>query len=388
MFRRKWTLWTLVGVGVLVGAGSAWADDEKATAASTDAAMPDECHDAGVSLTFGAGSAKLNAKGRSALNDVAKWMDVNEGRKARIDIYPDRPGRSRLPDRRAQAAKDYLVSKGIAAERIDTVGHAAPARGQKSKVRPIALSTCEAVKQAEAAPPAEKAEEEASQVAEAPPAPPIRLAPPAPVLQKVDPAPVATAGQVTASATPVVKDMPGSVIGIGATLGGGLTGFAGAGAKALTGNGPSWEARATFGTRLPVALETAYIGSAQGMQSPAGLSGSAFLLGNGAESDLRINITRMRIQPYVFGGAGWMNYQVRNNSVANDNIGGSSDNVLTIPFGLGASWRIGRAFLVDVRGTGRVVYGDTLFNKVATAANVGNPGMNNWNVGARLGWEL
>src|SRR5215831_9841782 len=165
MFRSKWTLWTLVGVGVLVGAGSAWADDGNGTADT--AAMPDECHDAGVSLTFGAGSAKLNAKGRSALNDVAKWMEVNEGRKARIDIYPDRPGKSRLPDRRAQSTKDYLVSRGIAPERIDTVGHAAPVRGQKSRVRPLALSTCEAVKQAEAAPPAEKAEEESSQAAEA-----------------------------------------------------------------------------------------------------------------------------------------------------------------------------------------------------------------------------
>src|SRR5436190_13737426 len=104
MSRSKWTLWTLVGV--LVGAGSAWADDEKGTADST--AMPEECEDAGVSLTFGAGSAKLNAKGRSALNDVAKWMEVDKGRKARIDIYPDSLRTSRLSDRRPQAAKDYL----------------------------------------------------------------------------------------------------------------------------------------------------------------------------------------------------------------------------------------------------------------------------------------
>jgi hypothetical protein len=95
----------------------------------------------------------------------------------------------------------------------------------------------------------------------------------------------------------------------------------------------------------------------------------------------------MRIQPYVFGGAGWTNYHVRNAPDTNANLS-SNDNVLTIPFGLGATYRIGRAFLVDVRGTARVVYGDTLFDKVAMASNAGNAGLNNWNVGARLGWEL
>jgi hypothetical protein len=180
--------------------------------------------------------------------------------------------------------------------------------------------------------------------------------------------------------------VPASGIGIGAMMGGGMTGFIGDAAKAFTSSGPSWEVRATFGTRLPVALETAYIGSYQGFQPALGLADKSFLLGNGAETDLRINITRMRIQPYVFGGAGWTNYQIRQ-AVLGPNLD-KSDNVLTIPFGLGASWRIGRALLVDIRGTARVVYGDSLFDKVAVAANAGNPGLNNWNVGARVGWEL
>jgi hypothetical protein len=386
MFQRKWALWTLVSVGVLLGAGPARAESEKGTADSTEAAMPDECQDAGISLTFGGGSSKINAKGRNALNDVVKWLEVNEGRSARIEVYPDKAGKTRLADKRAQSAKDYLVSRGIAAERIQTISHGAPAKGVKTKVRPIALTTCEAVKQAEAAPPAEQAEAQAP-VVEALPTAPVKAIS-APVPQVVEPAVPSTAGQVTAvAANPAKKDVPGSVVGIAATLGGGMTGFVGAGARTFANSGPSYEARATFGTRLPLAVETAYVGSIQGFQSTLGLADKAFLMGNGAETDLRINITRMRIQPYVFGGAGWTNYRIQNTDLSNPNLN-KSDNVLTIPFGLGATWRIGRALLVDVRGTARVVYGDTLFDKVAAATNAGNAGLNNWNVGARVGWVL
>lgn len=384
LFRRECTVWALVGVGVLLGASSAQAYDENGSADGTAAAMPDECHDAGVSLKFGSGSARLNSKAKSALDDVAGWLTANEGRSARIEVTPDRPSRTRLADKRAKATKEYLISKGIAAERLETVGHPAPGRHNKVKVQPIALTTCEAAKQAEVVPPPEQAEPPAP-VVEALPAP-VRVAPPA------VPAPTeqvaATAGQVTAVAPPPArKDVPSSVIGIGATLGGGLTAFVGDGAKAFTNAGPSWEARATFGTRLPIALETAYIGSYQSFQPALGLQDKAFLMGNGAETDLRINITRMRIQPYVFGGAGWMNYHIRNTTISGAALS-NNDNVLTIPFGLGATWRIGKAFLVDVRGTARVVYGDTLFDKVAMTANTGNPGLNNWNLGARLGWEI
>src|SRR6516164_1683197 len=115
MFRRNWTLWTLVGIGVLLGAAPVRAENEKGTPDSTEAAMPDECQDAGISLTFGGGSSKINAKGRNALNDVVKWLEVNEGRSARIEVYPDKAGKTRLADKRAQSAKDYLVSRGIAA---------------------------------------------------------------------------------------------------------------------------------------------------------------------------------------------------------------------------------------------------------------------------------
>src|SRR5215468_3700254 len=99
MFRRKWTLWTLVGVGVLLGAGPARAENEKGTPDGTEAAMPDECQDAGISLTFGGSSSKINAKARAALNDVVKWLEVNEGRSARIEVYPDRASRTRLADK-------------------------------------------------------------------------------------------------------------------------------------------------------------------------------------------------------------------------------------------------------------------------------------------------
>ena len=48
LFRREWTVWALVGVGVLVGAGSAWAADDKGSADSAQV-VPDElCCTAGT----------------------------------------------------------------------------------------------------------------------------------------------------------------------------------------------------------------------------------------------------------------------------------------------------------------------------------------------------
>ena len=94
-----------------------------------------------------------------------------------------------------------------------------------------------------------------------------------------------------------------SEIGVGVTLGGGAVGFWQDGTKSFVDIGGSWDVRATIGTRLPIAFELAYVGTAQGMNA-LGLDTNAILLGSTAEGDIRINILRGRVQPYVFGGAG------------------------------------------------------------------------------------
>ena len=47
-----------------------------------------------------------------------------------------------------------------------------------------------------------------------------------------------------------------------------------------------------------------------------------------------------------------------------------------------------KAFLLDIRGTGRLTYFDDLFKNAAAATNAGNSGMANWMGTAHLGWEF
>ena len=115
--------------------------------------------------------------------------------------------------------------------------------------------------------------------------------------------------------------------------------------------------RATLGTRLPIAFEMAYVGTAQGMNA-LGLDTNAILLGSTAEGDVRINILRGRVQPYVFGGVGYTYYRITNTAIATSDLQ-RTDNVLEVPFGAGLSWRLGQAFLLDIRGTGRLTTSTT-----------------------------
>jgi opacity protein-like surface antigen len=156
--------------------------------------------------------------------------------------------------------------------------------------------------------------------------------------------------------------------------------------RALIGTGESYEARATMGTRMRVAVEVAYVGSYQSNLHVAGLPDNAYLLSNGAETDMRLNLTKRRIQPYAFGGVGWVNYRVHNNGSVSDLSG--SDNALTVPFGVGVSWRVRSRLLVDVRGTGRVLYGDSLLSRAVAQNGSGDSSMHSWNASARLGWEF
>jgi hypothetical protein len=385
MFRNGRTLAPLIGVGLLFGAGTAWAEGDNAQTTTEPT-----CQDAGVSLSFGSGTSKINDRPRPALDRVANWVVSNDRRTARIEISAE--GRSagaarrrKLATDRAQSVKDYLTAHGVAEDRISVEAvPAAAGSAAKNRRRTIGIVTCEAPAPAPevsvaAEPPAE------------PPAPPMVVTPPL-AAATAEPAPPAPTNAhatevVTATSAEVRKDIPWSVVGIGAAVGGGVTSFLGQGARTFTNSGASWEARVSFGLRLPVAFEMAYIGSRQGIR-PVALEGGGYLLGTGAEADMRVNFTtKRRIQPYVFGGFGWTRYSLRNAAADQTAIQGSDD-TLQVPFGVGVSWRIRRSLLLDLRGTGRLAYKDTLFDNLATSTGTTSAGLNNWNVGARLGWEL
>jgi hypothetical protein len=179
-----------------------------------------------------------------------------------------------------------------------------------------------------------------------------------------------------------------SGFGTSVQIGGGAFGFTDNGTDDFMDTGGSWTARLVFGTRMPIALEAAYVGTANNI-SALGLDDDAFLMSNGAEANLRWNILSTllgssinmpfgHIDPYVFGGVAYKRYSLVNDDFNTSSVN-ESDNVGEAPFGGGLAWMIG-GFAIDARGEYRVAFSDDLLGE--------NNELNNWNVSGRLGWEF
>jgi hypothetical protein len=78
---------------------------------------------------------------------------------------------------------------------------------------------------------------------------------------------------------------------IGVALGGGVEGFTNNTMRDATNDGGGWNVRLALGTRSMIGAEVAYIGSEQSIDA-LGLDTSALLVGNGAEANVRFNITQ------------------------------------------------------------------------------------------------
>jgi hypothetical protein len=174
------------------------------------------------------------------------------------------------------------------------------------------------------------------------------------------------------------------VVGVQGALGAGVIGFIGGGTRAVTEPGGSWDVRVTAGTLLSGAAELAYIGSAQGLRG-LGADSGARLIGNGVETGVRINFTRTCVlQPYLFGGFGWIDYQIANTNTVTADVS-RTDNVWEVPFGSGLTARVAWGLVLDARFTGRLAFHDTLFDHLNTA---GARDLHSWNGTGRLGWEF
>ncbi len=84
-------------------------------------------------MSYGFDSAELSAGGIAILNEVAPRLKDNPDVRLIIEGYTDDRGAAeynqKLSQRRADAAKDYLVSQGVAGNRIDAVG-----RGEENPI--------------------------------------------------------------------------------------------------------------------------------------------------------------------------------------------------------------------------------------------------------------
>jgi hypothetical protein len=356
-----------------------------AGASRAEAAAP-ACKNAGVTVSFVQGSMEIDTNGRGGLAGVAAWLEAGDQRTVKLDGYADRKGgataNQRLSERRAQAAKDFLVARGIAPDRIMVFGH-----GEETAERPlpagadprvVTVTVCDVPHEAAAeTPPAEQE----------PATPPVTIPEPAPAATPVPAGPPAYAPitQLPPSTPKPTRNRPPSRIGIETTVGAGAIGFIDQTARDATQTGASWDARMTFGSRLPIALEAAYIGSAQNIEA-LGLSTNSVLLGNGAEGTLRINLTRARVQPYLFGGVGWTHYSLTNAQTNTSSVLGSDD-VGTVPLGAGLSARLGGFFILDIRGTYRATFGGDMFQGLALGSDNSNA-MQSWNAAGRVGVEF
>jgi hypothetical protein len=77
--------------------------------------------------------------------------------------------------------------------------------------------------------------------------------------------------------------------GLSLTAGGGVAGFTDADMRDTADVGGLWDVRAAFGTKMPLAIEAGYQGSAQGIQA-IGLDSDAVLLGTSLEALARVNV--------------------------------------------------------------------------------------------------
>jgi hypothetical protein len=165
--------------------------------------------------------------------------------------------------------------------------------------------------------------------------------------------------------------------GIGVALGGGVEGYAMSGPRDQTTDGGNWDVRLTMGTRSPLAIEAAYIGSAQSINT-LGLSNNAVLVGNGAQADARLNLTDTLVQPFFYGGVAWKRYSITNSSQNTSDLI-DNDDVLEIPLGVGVAAKYA-GLMLDLRGEYRLANQDDLF-----AATPNSDRADRWGVNANVG---
>jgi hypothetical protein len=362
------------------GTGTGTGTETGTATETTSGAQSDAmCTEKGEVVEFTTGSSKLNEGDRQTLDEVVDWLREDPARWSRVDGYADPRGSAavneKLSERRAEAVEEYIASQGVNPSRVHVHprGETAVPPAPEGSERVAVVRKCATTETAAAAAPPAPA-----------PEPEPTPAPPPPPPTAIEEPPAATGAAAGISGGPAPAEHPYSGIGMGLSVGGGVIGFTDSQTRSSVNDGGSWEARLTIGTRLPVGLDLAYVGSAQGL-TVSGLSTDAYMLGNGAEADLRIQWPTGMFRPYAFGGIGWTHYTVQRSSVLGTGVLGSDD-VGTVPFGAGLAIGKVNGLLFDIRGTGRAAFDDDLLEGLYSGSSQ-NARLHSWSVTARLGAE-
>jgi outer membrane protein OmpA-like peptidoglycan-associated protein len=353
----------------------------------------ENCRESAQRVEFKKGS-DLPSGEKKKLDEVATWLSGDPQRTVVVKATTDQSGSAKFNEdlsfRRAESVATELASMGVSPARVIAVGEGEAPTGEglsPAQQRSARILLCQAP---EPTPPPSAAATPAPAPAPEPTPPPAAEAPPeGPIAQASPSEPMPTTPyQEVAPLREAAPERPSGLggIGLGFALGGGVIDFTDKQSRALTGTGGSWDARVIFGTRLPLALELAYVGSAQGMNDIAGISTNSYLVGNGGEGDLRIQLPTFFVRPYIFGGLGWMHYSLVNTN-GNNSVLASSDDLLTVPMGTGIMARAVFGGTLDIRGTFRLQYRETMFDGYYSGTGE-HADFHTWNVTARLGWDF
>ncbi|NVB79960.1 MAG: outer membrane beta-barrel protein [Kofleriaceae bacterium] len=178
-----------------------------------------------------------------------------------------------------------------------------------------------------------------------------------------------------------------SEIGVGVTVGGGVTGFTDAAMRDVMRNdaGGLWDLRASIGTHTPIGLDISYLGTAASLQTLDG-SENGTLIGTTVEGAIRYNVLpHFEWNPYIFAGMGWQRYDVTNTKFAQSDTGlRESDNLVEFPMGAGLSYRDRSGLVVDLHGTFRAA-GDS---SLLTEQSGDNVQLHTWEASGAIGYEF
>lgn len=171
---------------------------------------------------------------------------------------------------------------------------------------------------------------------------------------------------------------PLSRTGLSFTAGGGLFTFMGAEMRTFATNGAGWEGRIGVRTKRMWSLEAVYVGSLHSIDVP-GMKGPSYLVGTGAELDLRINARYGGVEPYILSGLGWTQLRLTRTSDGMSVLR-ERDNIGQIPLGLGVGFHHGHA-VVDLRATYRFTGFVGLYDSI-------DDGLESWSFALAAGFEL
>jgi hypothetical protein len=178
-----------------------------------------------------------------------------------------------------------------------------------------------------------------------------------------------------------------SEIGVGASAGGGIGGFTDHSMRDLMTNRVAGLGgiRVSVGTQIPIGIELSYLGMAGHINTIDGLANGTLVVAT-FEGVVRYNLLPHNlVTPYVFAGLGWQHYGVWDVQFARADTGlSSSDNVMSVPSGVGFTMHDRSGLDLDVRGTFRATTDSTLvLEPTGEYAK-----LYSWEASAHLGYEL